>query len=234
MSPRPKLSDALNYVSFSPKRPRRPQSPHIQIPTTAKPRAASSRLKSSSVRAAPVATVESDDEDKAPTPRSRAKGNVSFSYTQQSLSYAQPEVNILPPTPPTTEPASKFTKMARGLAQEIEYEQNREAARRDIPVVAQSTVRGERKSTKGAKVPLRSVVSELQDKNGASRTPHRSGKIHLPDVTGLTSAIASPMKLGMEYKAYNPREDREIDGKCLLSLRPFLLLTLVQSAWRLP
>ncbi|KIP08976.1 hypothetical protein PHLGIDRAFT_126688 [Phlebiopsis gigantea 11061_1 CR5-6] len=218
MSPRPKLSDALNYVSFSPKRPRRPQSPQIQVSTAAKPRAVSSRPKSSSMRTAPVATVDSDDEDKVPTPRSRNKGNVSFSYHQQSLSYAQPEVNVLPPTPPTAEPASKFTKMARGLAQEIEYEQNRETARRDIPVVAQSTVRGERKSTKNVKIPLRSVVSELHDRSVGSRTPHRSGKIYLPDVTGLTSVIASPMKLGVEYKAYAPREDREIDVRLVTTL----------------
>ena len=164
-----------------------------------------------------MAMVESDDEDKAPTPRSRNKGNVSFSYTQQSLSYAQPEVNVLPPTPPIAEPASKFTKMARGLAQEIELEQGREAARRDVPAVAQSTVR-DRKTTKSAKVPLRSVVSELQDQNRhvGARTPYKNGKLYLPDVTGLTSAIASPMKLGLEYKVYDAKEDREIDGKCSL------------------
>lgn len=100
--------------------------------------------------------------------------------------------------------------MARGLAQDIEYEQNRENARRDIPAVAQSTVR-ERKLAKNAKVPLRSVVSELRE-HGGTKASHRGGKIYLPDVTGLTSAIASPMKLGVEYKVYTGREDREIDG----------------------
>lgn len=216
MSPRPKLSDALNHVSFSPKRPRRPQSPLIQLAPTTKPRAVSSRLKSSA-RSHPIATVDSDEEDKVPTPRSRNKRDISYSYTQQSLSYAQPEVNVLPPTPPSPEHSSKFTKMARGLAQEIEYEQSREGARRDLPVVAQSTVR-ERKQPKTAKVPLRSVVSELQDhnRNVGSRTPYKNGKIYLPDMTGLTSAIASPMKLGVEYKTYVGRDDREIDGKWLV------------------
>lgn len=155
--------------------------------------------------------MESDDEDKAPTPRSRNKANNSYSYAGQSLSYAQPEVNVLPPTPPENT-SSKFTKMARGLARDIEYEQSRESAARDAPAAAQSTIR-ERKAAKGAKVPLKSIVSELQEPRGAgSRTPYRNGKLYLPDVTGLTSAIGSPMKHGHEYKAYDGREDREIDG----------------------
>lgn len=158
MSPRPKLSDALNHVSFSPKRPRGPQPPMPQPSSAAKARVVSSRVKLSSTRSHPIATVESDTEDNAPTPKSRGKGNISYSYTHQSLSYAQPEVNVLPPTPPNTEHTSKFTKMARDLAQEIEYEQNREDEQRDIPAVAQSTVR-ERKTAKSVKIPLKSVVS---------------------------------------------------------------------------
>lgn len=146
-------------------------------------------------------TVESDPEDNVPTPRSRSRG----SYAHQSLSYAplEPEVNIMPPTPPGDENAN--TKSANAAA------------------MAQSTVR-ERKPMKTTKVLLKSVVHELHEqkpihapapRNTGSRTPYRNGKLYLPDVTGITSAVGSPMKLGLEYKAYDGRDDREIDGGCL-------------------
>jgi hypothetical protein len=211
MSPRPKLSDALSRVAFSPKRPpRRAASPMVQAPP-AKSRSVSSRqqhtVKSSSTRPRTVHVESEDEEDKAPTPRSRTRASQSQSFAGQSLSYAQPEVNIMPPTPTSPNYESKFVKMAGELEREIELEQKRDINGRDIPAVAQSTVR-ERKSTKNAKVPLKSAMAEVQEihapapKNPILRTPYRNGKLYLPDVTGITSAVG-----------YDAKDDREIDGK---------------------
>lgn len=121
-------------------------------------------------------------------------------------------MNILPPTPPGDENANaKFVNAARGLAKELESHQG---------AVAQSTVR-ERKNAKNTKMSLKNVVSDLQEqkpvyasapRSAGVRTPYKNGKLYLPDVTGITSAVGSPMKLGMEYKGYNGKEDREIDG----------------------
>lgn len=227
MSPRPKLSDALHQVAFSPKRPRNMPSPAAHRTASAhaqgaRARAASARHPQRSVSTrARAATVHSDPEDENPTPRSRSKMNNSQSHVAfaQSLSYAniEPEVNVLPPTPPNEESASRFTRMARGLAREIEEQSRHDAHRRDRDrEMAQNTVR---RPSRGNRVPLRSVVSELQDnppprpRSAGSRTPHRSGRVYLPDVTGLTSAVASPAKLGLDYRSYDARDDREIDGK---------------------
>lgn len=145
----------------------------------------------------------------------------------------------MPPTPPGNENANtKFGNAARGLARELESH---------VTAMAQSTVR-ERKSAKNTKVPLKSVVNELQEqrpihapapRNVGSRTPYRNGKLYLPDLTGITSAVGSPMKLGLEYKVYDGRDDREIDGGCsdivhyrevdIISVRLATTLNIVQS-----
>jgi hypothetical protein len=38
------------------------------------------------------------------------------------------------------------------------------------------------------------------------------GRVHLPDVTGLTSAVESPDKLGLKYYAYHEDTPGEIEG----------------------
>ncbi|EKM49207.1 uncharacterized protein PHACADRAFT_179304 [Phanerochaete carnosa HHB-10118-sp] len=216
LSPRPKLSDALSHVAFSPKRPRRPQSPAIHAPAPCKGRSAIARQTKIPLTRRQVATIESDPEDNVPTPRSRSRG----SYVHQSLSYAplEPEVNILPPTPPGDENTNaKFVNVARGLAKEFESHQG---------AIAQSTMR-DRKNAKNAKMSLKNVMSDLQEqrpthtsvpRGAAVRTPYKNGKLYLPDVTGITSAVGSPMKLGMEYQGYNGKEDREIDVRLAATL----------------
>ena len=224
MSPRPKLSDALSHVAFSPKRPpRRPASPMVQNAGATKPRTVPSRQQPTAKPSTRhrVATVESDeDEDRAPTARTRAKAS-SQSFIGQSLSYAQPEVNVVPPTPPGADPDVKFTKMADRLERQAALDQRRDIRDihgRDIPAVAQSTVR-ERRTTKSTRVPLRSAMVEAHEvhapapKTAGLRTPYKYGKLCLPDITGITSAVDSPMKVGLEYMTYDAKEDREIDGK---------------------
>ncbi|GJE91753.1 Centrosome microtubule-binding domain containing protein [Phanerochaete sordida] len=208
-------SNALNHVAFSPKRPRRPQSPIAHLPAPGKGRSATTRQPKAPSTRRHAAIVESDPEDDVPTPRSRSRG----SYAQQSLSYAplEPEVNIHPPTPPHDDMYGRFANLARGAAKDFELHTG---------PLAQSTAR-ERKGTKNAKVPLRNVVIDLQDhnpirapapRNPGVRTPYKNGKLYLPDVTGLTSAIGSPMKLGLEYKGYAGKDDREIDVRLATTL----------------
>lgn len=170
------------------------------------------------------------DDEMTPRSKSKKESNTSSSYSriyQQSLSYAaaptvEPEVNVLPPTPPGVENTSKFSRMARGLAKEIDVEQERIWQHDERPpTFAQSTLKDKKKTDNNC-VPLRSVVSELKDpvkvyagggvKSVSTRTPVK-GKVYLPDMTGLTSVVASPAKFGSEYLGYETGEDMEIDGE---------------------
>ncbi|KAI0689700.1 hypothetical protein BC835DRAFT_1308236 [Cytidiella melzeri] len=237
LSPRPKLSDTLHQVAFSPKRPRNGQSHALTraISTQSRSQAAvvrhvpqPTRKALSATRASVVAVV---DEDDMPTPKSRTKSDNSYSRIyQQSLSYAapiEPEVNVLPPTPPNAENTSKFTRLARGLAKELEDEQSRRHSEDERPAFAQSTVREKKSSarTDVNKVPLRSVLSDLQDRpaqvyavpSRTTRTPMK-GKLYLPDVTGLTNIVASPAKFGPDYLGYEVKDDGEIDVRLATTL----------------
>lgn len=175
------------------------------------------------MKASVVAVV---DEDEVLTPRSK---NDSYSRIyQQSLSYVtpmEPEVKVFPPTPPSSDqqPPSKFTRMARGLAKEIQVERNRPQPQDERPVFAQSTLREKKTYTRtdSNKVPLRSVLTELHESPARgraipvkTRSPMK-GKVYLPDVTDLTNVIASPAKVGQEYLGYELKDD-ELDGKSCL------------------
>ncbi|PSS06838.1 hypothetical protein PHLCEN_2v3557 [Hermanssonia centrifuga] len=185
LSPRPKLSDALHSVSFSPKRPRNVQPIASKPPRPRVPRK-------------PSVTVVQDDD----APRAH---NSSY---QQSLSYAapmEPEVNVHPPTPPTAENTSRFTRMARGLTRELEAEQTRFHPP-DVAPTAQSTIRKPAKPRQ-----LR------EQKSHVVKTPFRD-RVHLPDVTGLTSAIASPGRIDWQYLGYDAKDDGEIDARLVHTL----------------
>lgn len=39
--------------------------------------------------------------------------------------------------------------------------------------------------------------------------------MHLPDVTGLTSAVGSPARITREMKGYEVGNDRDVDGEYL-------------------
>lgn len=105
---RPKLSDALSHVAFSPKRPR--------SPAARSPSPAFSPMQRHTKAAYASAGHEHLGEGQ-PTPRARK------AYRFQSHLMPRPEVTIRPPTPSTGN--SKFTKLARGLARDIEAEQSR-------------------------------------------------------------------------------------------------------------
>lgn len=193
-SSRPKISDALRRVSFSPKRPRSPRQTPIQLSKTVAntPRHAPSPLRRDS-------TLPIDEQDfPTPKPRNPKRSNLFTSYASPQ----QPEVRLQPPTPSTA--ASKFTKMAKGLTKEIDEEA--EKARR--PRKSDRSVDQTREPVQLA--PRRSSLKQPVHPVGLTS----KSKLCLPDVTGLTSAVESPMKGGVPHYSYNAsREARESDGR---------------------
>jgi len=116
--------------------------------------------------------------------------------------------------------------MARVLARDIETEQRSlwseavgEGIGRDGDVLAHSTVherRGKNYCGEVARNPFSdignavvSTVRSVRERRGTPKAP----KVNLPDVTGLTSAVASPAKTGLEYYGYQAGEaPREAEG----------------------
>lgn len=164
----------------------------------------------------------------APTKvRHTTKRNIFPSYTS-----TQPEVRLLPPTPSTV--GSKFTKMARGLARELEVEA--EQSRWHSRAERSRTAAPERN-------PFSDIVNYPSGSADAIRqpTPRRgamksqsgltpNGKVHLPDVTGLTSAVESPAKTGLQYYPCNTGDrPRESEGTFFPSSLAGLILSMVLS-----
>ncbi|KAG5640635.1 hypothetical protein DXG03_007705, partial [Asterophora parasitica] len=181
---RPKLSDALRRVSFSPQRPRSnagsPRSTSRQLPNTS---------------------------ENQPTPKAKKRTSIFPSYTPQQV--AQPQVRLQPPTPSSA--GSQFSKMARGITREIEQAQAQ----------GQSSRQPERNpfDTSTTKQPTPRKASAMKQRPH-TQTPR--GKVQLPDVTGLTSAVESPAKMGSEYYAYRSEgSPRENEGLHLMDILRF-------------
>jgi hypothetical protein len=191
---RPRLSDALRHVSFSPKRPRSAQSNRSdsRYHPAPSPLAQNSPL--------PNANASYN----MPTPRPVRKSNIFPSYAS-SPAPQQPQVRLQPPTPSST--SSKFTRMVRGITREIETQQQ-EHAESSRP---SSAPVGDRNpfDTTSIRHPTPRRASAMKQ-----QTPR--GKVHLPDVTGLTSAVESPAKMGSEYYPYRAGDGpREGEGMLL-------------------
>ncbi|PPQ93085.1 hypothetical protein CVT25_003117 [Psilocybe cyanescens] len=201
-SARPKLTDHLRHVSFSPKRPRTAQNVHA----------------SPLVRAA--RTLEEDNNNdnnnasmNMPTPRPARRANYAASP-------AQPEVRLQPATPSTG--GSKFTRMARGINRELEATQAQEQlnAKHAPHAQTQAAPRAQAGGARPASAPPERNPFYDFGTRSQRRTPARdptmtSGRIHLPDVTGLTSAVESPAKHGAHYYPYKG-DDRPRDSEARL------------------
>ncbi len=163
----------------------------------------------------------------ASTPRPQRRINQSLSYAQNSVSHSriEPEVNILPATPSVKrsqrerDESSKFTNMARGLAREIEAEAEADAAmKRHVRQSApDATPKAYHHNTiaakpKGYRSPFREKLNGRPDKMTHAATPFKKS-VQLPDVTGLTSAIASPAKVDVEFYGYDPKDTTEAEGE---------------------
>lgn len=174
---RPKLSDTLRNVTLSPKRPRSPQ---INRSISQSPKNLGSSISRATQRNTHV-----------PTPRPGRRNNIFPSYTRQ------PELVVEPPTPSSA--SSKFTRMAHGLAKEIEHEKAQLKS-------SVSSKKAER--TRSASMPIdhNPFHDGMDQATSAGRRADSSvrnkSRIQLPDVTGLTNAIESPAKMTAEYYAY--------------------------------
>ncbi|OJT13846.1 hypothetical protein TRAPUB_9616 [Trametes pubescens] len=220
---RPRLSDALSHIGFSPKRPRSAQgltSPRLASLTM--PNRSPTPDRNSLSRHLPRAA--SPNALQASTPRIHRRMNQSLSYAQPSFSQSplEPEVNVQPATPSLRErdQSSKFTNLARGLAREIEEEAD--AVLRGSPQ-HEATPKAYHHSTyasrpkRQARSPFHEKASERPDRSGHLATPFRQ-RVHLPDVTGLTSAIASPSKVDVEFYGYDPKETTEHEARLIATL----------------
>ncbi|KAK0201843.1 hypothetical protein DFS33DRAFT_1386145 [Desarmillaria ectypa] len=197
---RPKISDALRRVSFSPKRPRGAQDHNVG-------RHAPSPLRCQST----LPTVDKD----VPTPKSRATKRVP---DPSHASPHQPQVLLHPPTP--TSSGSRFTKMANVITKELDHEieQSRRpnqssTANRTTHHEAGNQTRDQSRSMQPTQH-RSSLMQPVQTLTYASKS-----KLHLPDLTGLTSAVESPMKGAYQHYPYQASKDaRESDARLLSAI----------------
>ncbi|KAI8986243.1 hypothetical protein BD414DRAFT_578325 [Trametes punicea] len=218
---RPRLSDALSHIAFSPKRPRSAQAlPSPPVTGVSMPMRSPTPERSFLSRHLPL------NARSASTPRVQRRTDQSLSYAQPSFSRSPPEpkVQVQPATPSfkEREQSSKFTNLARGLAREIGDEADavlREKARQQPPPKAyhHSTVAAKAKRQKS---PLREMANDKPMKPMRSLHPGTPFKqrVHLPDVTGLTSAVASPAKVDVEFYGYDPKETSEHEARLIATL----------------
>ncbi|KAH8989592.1 hypothetical protein EDB86DRAFT_2942000 [Lactarius hatsudake] len=191
---KPKLSDALSHLMLSPKRPRspalRPRSASHTYAPAQRPIPSSSRFESQqppqlhhlNARSSSLRTVQPDVGEGEPTPRPR-----------KIKPHMQPDNALRPPTPSTAN--SHFTRLARGLAREIEVEQSRWHA----PVEIEGLSHVGPKESGPTQSALRTKAIPPNAFVGSSNAKQKL--VQLPDVTGLTVAVESPAK-GQSHQSY--------------------------------
>lgn len=138
-SSRPKLSDSLLHLTLSPKRPRSPALP-LRSTSPAQPHGPTRRGTSTfsqretlqppqphrpTTRPSSLRVTQADTREGEPTPRPR---KVHLRTQDVNL-----DVALRPPTPSTAN--SNFTRLAKGLAREIEAEQSRWHAPLEVEVM---------------------------------------------------------------------------------------------------
>ena len=118
---------------------------------------------------------------------------------------------MYPSTPSSV--GSKFSRMARGINKELEATQQQLAPEKQSAALVDRN-------------PFHDVANQSQPTTSFRRpTPRKSsmrdtsrGKVHLPDVTGLTTAVDTPVKPGAEYYSYRTdNRPRDYEGKDLKS-----------------
>ncbi|RDX49872.1 hypothetical protein OH76DRAFT_1403113 [Lentinus brumalis] len=211
---RPRLADALSHMTFSPKRPRSAQG-------LLSPRIANISLRTSTPDRAALARhlpPSSSSNLPASTPRPQRRSNQSLSYAQNSVSpHLEPEVN----SRRDKDESSKFTNMARGLAKEIEAEADA-MLKRNTRQPTEATPKAYHHSTIHAKPrrqrsPMREMPNEKPHRAPYATTPFKKS-VQLPDVTGLTSAIASPSRVDAEFYGFDPKDTTEAEARLLATL----------------
>ncbi|KAL1752422.1 hypothetical protein FB107DRAFT_265516 [Schizophyllum commune] len=117
----------------------------------------------------------------------------------------QPAMKAQPPTP-----SSAFTKAARGLARELQQDPDRSRVDRNrIGRAAEERIQ-RAKEDSSIRRPASAPVEQRR-----YATPLK-GRIHLPDITGLTSAVESPGKGLLSHLEYfDDKRPREIEVRLL-------------------
>ncbi|KAH9065544.1 hypothetical protein EDB87DRAFT_1596529 [Lactarius vividus] len=177
---KPKLSDALSHLMLSPKRPHSPALRPPPIPSSSRFESHHLNARSSSLR-----TVQPNVGEGEPTPRPRK--------IKPHMQAAEPDNALRPPTPSTAN--SHFTRLARGLAREIEVEQSRWHA----PVEIEGLSHVSPKESGPTQSALRTKAIPPNAFVGSSNAKQKL--VQLPDVTGLTVAVESPAK-GQSHQSY--------------------------------
>ena len=193
-TPRPRLTDHLRHVSFSPSRPRSPQNFNPTSPISRSSHRMAAELSNKSMN--------------MPTPRPTKR-------ISQALFPG--EVRVHPPTPSSA--GSRFTRMAKGITKDIEATQRQtlssKLASASRPASAPPTERNPFHDEPGAVSPHpRMSTSRKSSLRDATRS-----RIYLPDVTGLTNAVESPLKPGAKYYPYKTEKPRDSEGKYELPLQ---------------
>ena len=189
---RPRLTDHLRHVSFSPSRPRSAQGFTPTSPITR--------------RTPRVAAELSNRSMNVPTPRPSKR------LPTQSPLPAQ--VRVHPATPSTT--GSKFTRMAKGITKDIEatqqhmYSSHRLATSSSRPVSVPPFERNPFHDEPET-VPAHPRVQQASRRSSLKDTT--KSRVYLPDVTGLTSAVESPLRNGAKYYPYRTDKPRDAEGK---------------------
>ncbi|KAI5118867.1 hypothetical protein M0805_005310 [Coniferiporia weirii] len=153
--------------------------------------------------------------DQVPTPKAKTR-------------LKHPALNVQPPTPSTAgnvTNGSKFTKLAKSLAKEIEASQRWAAG---IELEDASPAKASKRRQQTQRSPFQDVINRSFTMNNspfsspkvkvrssitsrdldprlpdiARQDKSRSRVVSLPDVTGLTSAIGSPIKADVEWREY--------------------------------
>ncbi|KAI6147252.1 hypothetical protein BKA82DRAFT_27661 [Pisolithus tinctorius] len=201
---RPKLAETLQRVGFSPRRPRSHQS-SFQSPGGVQD----------------TLRRYADASRRSMTPKTRKIAAVSFDTTATPIrrhvsqpATVQPQVNVQPPTPSTT--ASNFTKMARGLTRDIRHAQDLSQADNvaDNEHASQPVSTSRQKDNHHASAA--DMTGELNHVSRASKKAR--GRVHLPDVTGLTNAVVSPAKVVMDRYAVRGLGSRDLEARLVTSL----------------
>ncbi|KAG1749342.1 hypothetical protein EDB19DRAFT_1904857 [Suillus lakei] len=226
---RRKLSDNLQRVGFSPRRPRNLQSRNVAQQSPCRTH--------SYVHDAPDSKHIPSYSRKATTPKARKTSHsVSFDVdaTPVRRYVSQPQVNVQPPTPSAS--SSKFTRMARGLVKDVHEAQAEDAAlfqnqsQTTTTTATRAAPAGSRrvsmKHHDALKQPLHDIVDHSAidvnvEISQTSRTLRKAsrGRVNLPDLTGLTSAVVSPAKANLErYGIKTACSSKEVESRLIASL----------------
>ncbi|TFK68416.1 hypothetical protein BDN72DRAFT_797730 [Pluteus cervinus] len=205
-STRPRLADHLRHVAFSPKRPRTAPASTVvnnDPPSRHQKQYAPSPLaRRVSRNVADVSYAEANLSYRdGPTPRPTRR---------QQAATTQPELRLHPPTPSgshmkSTKGPKPSTRDLEGIALSAsnpfyENEPLGPAFSGAGPNTG-TTSRGEGNSGGNYRYVAPSSRQPTPRKSSL-KAPKSTTRVHLPDVTGLTAAVESPMKLSAEYMGY--------------------------------